>query len=383
MPERYNKIKKEKWRTSRNCSRKKDNSLAQKETKDLISDQFDESSLKIAVRREFIPELKERAETGHQNTYLAMKSLNSVMIGTSELGLKLIENQATIYSELFMKKKNLPLHDMIYVDHLDCYFLLINYKIYRKDINSKPPYLWIHVRSGRRVGSCFRYSKMNMRMVIAKGGINIAFLDKKCSRIVFEVDRHDEESFIRDYKFFGGYENKIIAITHKGDLLTYVFNYDQKKLARSNRFKFDLIQPRRGLEQGFCIAVCKKDRLVLVGTRDSSCLCRMLILKFNPNSLVLSLKGTIYLNQKRLGSIYPLECFGYCGEHVLWLGLSSHDAVAYLFDYDTETEVLKELEDKRCSHHEIFPYQMIKFEENFYYTGKRGRVMVVRLEVKP
>ena len=68
---------------------------------------------------------------------------------------------------------------------------------------------------------------------------------------------------------------------------------------------------------------------------------------------------------------------------MLWLGLSSHDAVAYLFDYDTETEVLKELEDKRCSHHEIFPYQMIKFEENFYYTGKRGRVMVVRLEVKP
>ena len=354
---------------------------SQKEKELLTQDDFDDNSLKICIDRIEYTKVEKFRLLDNNNIFLAIKNLRSMMIGSSFLEFRLFENSILIYSEEVMKEESYKLHDIIYVDHLDCYFLLINFKIYRKDIDEKPPYLWMDVRSGGKAGYCFRYSKMNRRFLITKDSCNMSFLDKTCTRVEIEVKR-TQEDYLRDFKIFGKNEKKVVAISNDGEVLCYVFNFALKKLAQSSQFNLELIKERE--ERGLCVSVCKKNKMMLVATCDRYTLSRLAALKFEGNSLKLSMKAMIDLYEQNTPRIYPLECFGYYGErHVLWVGLSSKYGEALLFDFDTEAEVLREWEEKRCSHEEHYPYQLIPVDDHFYYIGRKARMMKISLKFSP
>ena len=103
---------------------------------------FDQDDINLSIRRinygdrpEFIRGLW---------TFFACKNPTSFAIGTDDHGLLVIENLVKIYSQRFAGDEN-RLKSIIYIDNLDCYLLHCNNRIYRKDVDTHPPYLFIDV----------------------------------------------------------------------------------------------------------------------------------------------------------------------------------------------------------------------------------------------
>ena len=69
-----------------------------------------------------------------------------------------------------------------------------------------------------------------------------------------------------------------------------------------------------------------------------------------------------------------LDFFGSFGKHILWIGLSFF-GIAHVYEYNTETEELRELVDKRVDHHETTPWKLHRLDDQFYYTGSGGKLM--------
>ena len=77
--------------------------------------------------------------------------------GDERKGFILIENNVKLYSTRFPEiEKNL--HDIIFCPPpLNCYFLAVETKLYRKDINEKTPYPIMSLEFRSRSGVYLRY----------------------------------------------------------------------------------------------------------------------------------------------------------------------------------------------------------------------------------
>ena len=109
-------------------------------------------------------------------TFLAQKNLNSYMIVTSKKGIKVFENSNQIYSDKCFEKDS-RLRDAIYIKHLNCYLMSLDKTLYRKDIDEKPPYVFMNIVCGYRFGACFLYSDVHERLIIHKGHISLSVVN--------------------------------------------------------------------------------------------------------------------------------------------------------------------------------------------------------------
>ena len=321
----------------------------------------------------------DRSIIGENLTHLALKNPVSYMIGTKEKGVKLFEDSAQIYSGMLPVYKAW-LTDMIYVLPLDCYFMNHDHKLYRKDIDNKPPYLFMNVRCGNRVGASFRYSELHERMVVNKDNRNISVINLEKKRVEIEVLK-SLGGDINDFRVFSENEDQVVALTKDGYVLLYQLDFGKKTGSVVSQTKLDLIEER--YENGKSISICSKNKnlLVEIGQYWSSFICsRMVVLQLDSQKLVK--KAVIDQYSQKIGSKYALECYGYAGRHALWIGLSwNHNGMAQVYDYDTQTAELKELVDKRIGLEERDPIKILKLANQFYYTGYRGKVMQLSLSV--
>ena len=106
---------------------------------------------------------------------------------------------------------------------------------------------------------------------------------------------------------------------------------------------------------------------------------RMVMLKIEGDSLVklasIVRKGVGILRNR------VLSCCGYCGTHIVWVGLTSgireknRDGSLQLYDYDILTGELTELKEKRMFHKEYHPKGLHRVGDEYYYTGRKRRLM--------
>ena len=104
-----------------------------------------EGAVKISLAQ--ISHLSESKLIGGFCTFFAFKNNTSFAIGTSGKGMKTVENNKLIHSGRLPGTSTGPLLDIIYVEHLDWYLLNYNSNVYRKDIDDKPPYLYMDINS--------------------------------------------------------------------------------------------------------------------------------------------------------------------------------------------------------------------------------------------
>ena len=70
-----------------------------------------------------------------------------------------------------------------------------------------------------------------------------------------------------------------------------------------------------------------------------------------------------------------LECYGYVGNNLLWVGLSKgQKGKAQVFDYNTKTKQFRELRHMRIPHEVTGPAKLAKIGNEFYYTGVKGNI---------
>ena len=318
---------------------------------------------------------KENVIGGH-NSVIGFKNMKSYLIATETKGIILIEDGTQFYQGQLLVEDG-ELLDISYTPPIKCYLIAHDDAIYRKDINNKPPFLYLDVSCGWRHGVCFRYSPLNQRIILIKDETNIALLNPKTKKIELELEKRVGNR-IMDFRVFGEHEDRAVSITWDGHILLYSLGFGQRRGVIDYSL-MELIEDRD--ERGVSIAVCHKNEYVLVeitGWTDLSIVSRMLIFQVKEDSLVN--KACFEQYSTNLLYKYALECCGYAGSHVLWVGLSRDDnGVVQLYDYDIDAEELRELKEKRISHQEKCPLKLHRLDGKFYYTGWEGQLMSLRI----
>ena len=235
-----------------------------------------------------------------------------------------------------------------------------------------------------RSENCLLYSKINKRLFF--GGkysniISVVNLDRKRVEIKIKLREKRPRSVIYELRLLGKNEQILICLTLRGMIRVYFINFDLKKVFVFKRYRLPLSEEKH--EFGVSMAVCDKSDYILVevrgsGDRGPSLCSKMFILRPQGNNLVQ--KGMIHCFDLGLTCKPVLQCCGYFGKKILWLGLQyQEEGLAQVYEYNTETEAIRELEGCRVHHGEELPSQMYRDENYFWFSGSKGRV--VRLEV--
>ena len=334
------------------------------------------SQLKFKITHQELPEHSEdRFIIGHRPTHLALKNISSYMIATWGAGIKVVEDNKLIFSGEFRLRRG-SLQDMVYVSHLNAYFMDHNRKLYRKDIDGNPPYLYMDLVCGFREGACFRYSELNQRLIVCKDDTNISAVDLDQKSVDIELTQNDKD-VIKDFRLIGDQENKVVAITSSGFLYLYIFFYTNKIGFILDHAKLEV--DRQRLEGGISLAVCKKSEYVLVQLDGykTRCNCSKLVMYRILNDKLI-LEATFDVFSKEISTSYALEFYRYIQGKILWVGLTfEKDGVAQMVCYDPEVKELKELEGKWVCHQETEPARLHRLGKLFYYVGKKGKIMKI------
>ena len=349
-------------------------SLKDNQTRD-DSNQNDNRDIEdLELEIEVIQQTQEEGVFVGDWTHLAMRNQNSYMTLTEEDGMVLVEDGEDIYTGKFPTEEVPPL-DIIYIEHFECYLMNFDDKVYRKDINDQPPYVYMNIHCGTRVGACFRYSKLHQRLIVNKDYENITAVNLHCKDFMIEVEKDVGED-IYDFRVFGEQEDRIISITRDGYVVLYHLDYEKDTGCVKGHSKIELKEDRK--EELTSVAVCEKGQFTLVeiGRHESEFISsRMLVFKIEEDKLVK--KASLDQFYLKMGQKFALECYGHVGTHVLWVGLTGNEeGAAQVYDYDSESQELKELVENRELHEEYDPVKLVRLEKNqFCYAGNRGKVM--------
>ena len=197
---------------------------------------------------------------GGNLTFMGIKNQASNAVATVYLGLKVMENSREIYLG------NLPfgpkwLSDLVYINHLNFYLLEYGGKIYRKDIDKNPRFVFMDLNCRAGEGKNLKYSKLNKRLIVPKDGKNIAVVNLERRQIEVEMKSGPHYPSIEDFIIFGRKEDKIAWITRNGLAYLSSVRYDLKKITSKSVLQVQLIQERG--ERPSCLAVCDQGKYLV------------------------------------------------------------------------------------------------------------------------
>ena len=266
--------------------------------------------------------------------------------------------------------------EIVYNRHLNCYLLSVDSFIYRKDIDKKLVYIYLRVNCGVIAANSLKYSNFHKRLFINKFESYLSVVNPRSKKVEINMRKKTGDK-IGDFKLFGQHDNRLVSVTFDGYVALYNLTHNKKRGVISQS-RLDLISQRR--EQPTSIAVCNKNRYLLVEISEGVkwIYGKMVVLIVRRDSL--SIAATIDQFDNAIGSIRALECCGYAGNHILWVGLTEDTiGTARVYDYDPETGVLAERGDKRVDHEELYPKKLHFMNGKFYYSGMDGQLMSLRV----
>ena len=344
------------------------------------SEWLEQNGKTVKVKVERIRDHREAGIIGGAWSFVALKSPTSYLIGSNLKGIKLIENRAEFFSSRLEKQF---LKDICYIKRSNFYVLSFQEKIYRKDVDNKPPYEFLDVSCGQRNGASFRYSSIHHRLVIVKDRANIAVVNTDRKRVENEIKRDNKEcsNIIQDFRLIGKRETGVVYLTFGGCLNLCFFSYDLKKICAQNYFQIELKKERNELP--LSLAVCEKKKYLLVELMASNTFYTSRIVVFVIKSNLLVNEAVLDLHNQQIAYKMAFEFCRYVGKgrDLLWVGLSNElHGVVYLYHYDSEEKVLRELEDARVKHNEFEPFKLVEVAGRLFYTGSKGMLMCLTVE---
>ena len=337
-----------------------------------------QSILESGQFRLIVENYKEPCHKGGGLTLLAMKDPASYLIYTQEAIITLIDNNIEIYSSTDWKEAGF-VRDIIYVKPLNSYFLNNEEILFKKDIDENPPYPYMDIEFGFRLGSAFQFSEINNRLVINHLAKNLTVVDLELKRVELDI-RCSEGYKILDFKILGEKENMVVSLYASRSVVLHTVNFELRKVCAVHRLKLKMIEERN--EGVLSVAVCDKSEYLLVElaalSRGPGHCSRMLILKVQQFRLILLrvLDQHAELNESK----FALGCCGYFGAKILWIGLSSWNGLVQAYEYDCDSGELKEFVEKRVYNWELWPCNFWRFGNEFYYAGQLTKIMKLAVQ---
>ena len=312
---------------------------------------------------------------GKGRSIMGIKNHNSYLLATKNKGLQVIENGDLVYSDEFQIEDGAPTRDIIYVKSMNCYFLDSDYVLFRKDINSDPPYEYMDILCRpKRIGAGFQYSSMYERLILNKDRYQLSAVNLETKRVEVEMEKTGG-GHIKDFRLLQETQDKVVSVTRDGVLVLYKFNFLKKKGSVIGKFDLDLIKERD--EIALSIAVCPKGRFILVevGCEKILNFCSRTIL-VSLNDTKMAKKAVIDQYDRKLPDKLALGCLGYVGNHVIWVGLPCKKERNFqVLDYDIDVGEFREVRDKKMT--SLGDGRCFKFSplgQYYYFVDYKGVV---------
>ena len=323
-------------------------------------------------------------------TLLALKNPSSYLLHSIGKGLKVIENGKEFYSGKLDPTKYKYVRDTLYCKPLNCYFFYTDlHQIFRKDIDDKPPYLYIsEIQADGREGAHLEYSRVNQRVIV-----NSEFWDEEGQKAVLGVLNLETKqvefktgpspgSVDAAFKLLGEKEDRVIAVT-KTSVLHFQLDFERRLAETLGSVEIDFLKERG--ESMLSVSPCQKGKYCFFdilsnkdGTYGSS---RVIVYKIDGSSIVQ--EATL----DQIGEPYQrfaIEPIGYFGRFVAWVACSNVDndsTLVQAFIFDTETKELKELVEKRVQLAVGWVLKVDKFENALYFAEFHGKVFRLSLDL--
>ena len=355
---------------------------------------------------------------GGSTTILALKNTSSYLIGscgrlvdrvegdfpminclteTVQRGLKLVENGTKIYSGRLPVQKA-KLLDAVYILDFKAYFLCYDSKIYRKDIDRRPAYLWMDITIGNAVGNSLVYSKMNKRLVVAYMGKSLSIVNLRAKRTEFTA-RHGV-SELKRFRVVGSRQDRVVSITQNEVNLDRV-DFGNKKVLLADRFRIGAFRPDAECNE---LAVDPQHRFALVeiaifgfgamsqkerGRKVNGAFLLFSITKKDRLELLTYLD--VFKTDLKL-KLASLECMGYFGlarDDLVFLGLEDAEegkvwqggarGKARVVVFNVFSKKLRDVAAGRLKHGEFGPRSVQRVKGEVFYTGELGTVRSLSL----
>ena len=314
---------------------------------------------------------------GGDSTHLALKNPKSFLIGTSRKGIKVFENDAQIFSGRLSRDGHDELYDAVYIASLTSYFLLSDSRIYRKDICTNPPHLFMSFNNDSKNCTFLRFSTIHQRLLITRDGKDISIINPRTRKIEVVFSKRVGKK-IKDFQLIGELEDRGVTVTEYGYIVLYSLIFGKKR-GFMTFYNCRLVQEGDGYPQS--IAVCDKNQylFVLIAPKYNY-LSRVIILKLT-NGSRLHAASAVKCSQN-IGRNFACEIYGYIGSHILFFGLSrKKNGLVKIYGFDTEKGKWNELIGKKMTHKQHKPLRMHRLGDKFYYTGNLGKLLVLSLNV--
>ena len=301
---------------------------------------------------------------------------------SKELCLKLVEENRQIFStKLKINSENLEL--AFYCAPLNCYFLRISDKIFRKDINGRPPYIYMCYHTSMY---CFQYKSPSekyfdgVRLVSRQKFRRMTVTNLKTRKVELNLRLKDRVGILADWSLVGELKDRLLTLTDYGYLCLHSLfpTHKSPKGSRTELCSLDFSLNRRE-ELAAAVCSCPQSKHILVVIRRNNTSIRYISRFFvvrNKKDREMILEAKLVFPRYQLQGPEFLSCFGYVGRHLLFIGLVVGDRQhSLLVDYDTRSKELRELEETRVDHQERDPCCIEKLGDAFFYTGRKGSIM--------
>ena len=314
---------------------------------------------------------------GNGFTSIAVKGGSSFMIATYGKGLTVIGNNKEVFSNKFPIPNVPSTTHIIYITDLDCYLFNYNNALYRKDIDSKPPYLFMKVDFFPvRFGVGFQYSRSFKKLAIVKEKVDMSIINLTSKEAEIDIAKSAGGN-IMDFKMTRP-GNIIVAITGDGYLLLYKIDYDNKAGTVHLQKDLKLIKERN--EEAKSVEIDWKNKYIIIQigseTIRQSRSSRILLLSLEETDFVQ--KGVIDEFEQDIGIKFALSTFWHFEGHVLWVGLSfGEQGFCQLFDFDIGVGEFKELKSKRSAARDARCFSIITCGSCFYFVDYKGLICIL------
>ena len=321
----------------------------------------------LRVDEKIVNEHYEGGVIGDSWTELAMKNEQTYMIITSPVGMKVIKHHEEIFSgDLHSDFKFFE--NILFIDHLDCFFIYVDKKLYRKDIDDKPAYLFAYLKDLTSAVNGLKYSRINNPLVLFKDFQFVSFysIDEKREELRAGL-KGASQDIIMDYILFGKQDNCICSVTQFGYINLHIFNCSMRKLLTFSYLKVTLEGGYREILSN--VKICDSSKYIFVDT------------KVNPRGgdglriFVFKLEGCRLSKMAVVNQVERIWQFGVggCfGAHIFSVGIKYLTVYGtlniYIYEYNTKTKNFRFFKEKTLLKRDKMPSQLHRYGKNLYFT---------------
>ena len=302
---------------------------------------------------------------------IAFKSVDSYFTINQNSKSELIDKGSLIYSNersKWLKNKS----GVVYYRPMNCYFFNYFGNLYRKDIDSKPPHLFLSkFRSPVRNWTyMIKASVVNSLLLVLQENDRLVVVDPRLKKTNAFLVKSGLEKIV-DFELFGEKEDKVVILHSKCQVSICSLTPHEQILDT-----FDPCFNYKAAHQPYSIQLCQRNRFFAITPRRNAKFvfkCGFAIFEVTDDS---KLKLRVKMMTEDIASSF-VRIVGYSQNFLVFLSFSKtfEDNWAWLFGFDLNSGRIVSMKDRAVQHGGELVKWIQRVGYGFYFSTPEGKMI--------